>query len=119
MKFNNGTLSFRNGYHCPSAYNPADFLIGVLANTDTERGTQNAADKLCDAFIAVNQNRNQMVYISTNSDWIEDRKYEIQKPLWIITIYWLIYRNLLIVVRDPSIQKLRIVQKIVYIDFHS
>lgn len=43
----------------------------------------------------------------------EDRQYEIQKPFWILTVWWLIYRNLLIVARDPTIQKCRIIQKIV------
>lgn len=43
----------------------------------------------------------------------EDKLHKIQKPHWIFTILWLIYRNLLIVVRDPTVQKLRIVQKIV------
>lgn len=38
---------------------------------------------------------------------------DFRKPYWILTIYWLIHRNFLIVVRDPSVQMLRIVQKIV------
>lgn len=40
-----------NGYHCPPAYNPADFLIGVLANAPGyEKASQRAAHRLCDLF---------------------------------------------------------------------
>lgn len=38
---------------------------------------------------------------------------DFQKPCWLFTIYWLIYRNFLKVIRDPSVQSLRIVQKLV------
>lgn len=40
-------------------------------------------------------------------------KVSIEKPLWIVTVYWLIRRNLMVVTRDPTIQKLRILQKMV------
>ena len=103
---------FRNGYQCPVAYNPADFLIGVLSKTDPGQELNNVAHQLCDAFEA---SRKDQVNERTNGFVIDEdvKKYEIQKPLWIFTVYWLIYRNLLIVARDPSIQKLRILQKIV------
>lgn len=74
----------------------------------------NVAHQLCDAFEASRRADDSTGSIP-NGFVVEDdeRKYEIQKPLWILTVYWLIYRNLLIVVRDPSIQKIRILQKIV------
>ncbi|XP_055300850.1 protein scarlet [Sitodiplosis mosellana] len=108
-----GAISFfsLNGYQCPAAFNPADFLIGVLSKTEPGQEPNNIAHQLCDAFEAsrkdqVNERPNGFVIDEDN------KQYEIQKPLWIFTVYWLIYRNFLIVARDPSIQKLRIVQKI-------
>lgn len=102
---------FRNGYHCPKAYNPADFLIGVLAKTNDDRTSHAVATKLCDAYDA--QCKNQLSGNVPDFDEIDESKFEIQKPFWLFTIYWLCMRNLLIVLRDPSIQKIRIVQKIV------
>lgn len=104
-------LFFRNGYHCPTAYNPADFLISVLSKTDPGEELNNVAQRLCDAFEA--SRADQSTQTAHNFAIEEDKQGEIQKPLWIFTIYWLIYRNMLIVARDPSIQKIRIVQKIV------
>lgn len=40
-----------------------------------------------------------------------------QKPYWYFTMYWLCYRNFLTVIRDPSVQTLRIIQKIVSLHF--
>lgn len=92
------------------AYNPADFLIGVLAKSNEVDGMRNAS-KLCDAYDAINRNNHRSDF--ENFDGIEDSKYDVQKPFWIFTLYWLIYRNLLIVLRDPSIQRIRILQKVV------
>lgn len=40
-----------NGHHCPAAYNPADFLVGVLATAPgCERASQRTAQRLCDLF---------------------------------------------------------------------
>lgn len=36
-----------------------------------------------------------------------------RKPFWPVTLYWLIYRNLLILCRDPTVQLLKLVQKMV------
>lgn len=70
------------------------------------------AQQLCDAFEVCRQDK-QMKTIDTFI--IEDdlMKCDIEKPLWIFTVFWLIHRNFLIVVRDPTIQKLQILQKIV------
>lgn len=105
-------MIFRNGYHCPSTYNAADWLIGVLSKSEEGKDGNSVAQQLCDAFDSSRQK--ELTQIS-NSFIIENenKQYEMQKPLWIVTVYWLIYRNLLIVARDPSIQKIRILQKIV------
>lgn len=74
------------------------------------------AHQLCDAFEASRQDRifeAPLNIVIDNDEHDDHRQYNTtQKPFWIFTVYWLIYRNLLIVARDPSIQKIRIVQKI-------
>lgn len=106
---------FSNGYHCPSTYNPADFLIGVLAKTDKAKKTgasiESVAHKLCDAFDA--SRSNQLVEIENSFTIEEEVTLDVRKPFWIFTLFWLIHRNLLVVARDPTIQKIRIIQKIV------
>lgn len=103
---------FRNGYHCPTAYNPADFLIGVLSKSEPGQRPYNVAHQLSDAFDV--SHKEEITLSPNDNHMIEDYKsYEIQKPLWIFTVLWLTYRNILIVARDPSVQKIRILQKIV------
>lgn len=87
-------------------------MIGVLSKTERGHESNNVAHQLCDAFEAT---RKDQATEQLNGFIIEEdnKQYEVKKPLWIFTVYWLIYRNLLIVARDPSIQKLRILQKIV------
>lgn len=107
----------RNGYHCPSTYNPADFLIGVLATFDKCKANESAATKLCDAFEQTREYRDIEI---TNFTMEEDESQVIAKPFWLFTVFWLIRRNFLVVSRDPTIQKLRIFQKIVsFPEFHS
>lgn len=89
-------------------------MIGVLSKTEPEKEI-NVAHQLCNAFDA--SRKDEMTQTTNHLQNENDKQYEVPKPLWIFTIYWLIYRNLLIVMRDPSIQKLRIVQKIVIISF--
>ncbi|XP_055378910.1 protein scarlet [Condylostylus longicornis] len=110
-----------NGYHCPKSYNSADFLIGVLA-TDPghERASERAAQYLCDVF-AVSQaakQRDMLVNLEFHMAESSDYPYETEiidfrKPFWILTFYRLWYRNSLIVIRDPTVQVLRVLQKMV------
>lgn len=106
-------LLSRNGYHCPITYNPADFIIGILSRTTLEKDGESAANQLCDAFEAIQHDEPVEISSKTNAGTTDDAKYERKKPFWICTVFWLIQRNWLIVLRDPSIQNLRILQKIV------
>lgn len=119
-------LAFRNGYHCPATYNPADFLIGTLSKVTKsssstmgdEKDGNSIAQQLCNAFEVCRQDK-QMKAIDTFIIIEDDIKYDIRKPLWIYTVFLLIHRNFLIVTRDPTIQKLQIVQKIVSVCVYS
>lgn len=71
---------------------------------------ESAAQKLCDAFEETRTDRNVTI---TNFTMEEEDSVVIKKPFWLFTIFWLIQRNFLVVRRDPTIQKLRIVQKMV------
>lgn len=105
---------FRNGHHCPATYNPADFLIGTLSKTEPSRDRDGTsiAQQLSNAFEECRQDK-QMKAIDTFVIIDDDMENDVRKPLWIYTVFLLIYRNLLIVARDPTIQKLQILQKIV------
>jgi ATP-binding cassette, subfamily G (WHITE), eye pigment precursor transporter len=44
---------------------------------------------------------------------IKEEEKRFKKPFWITTTFWLTYRALLQVFRDPTVQVLRVVQKVV------
>lgn len=132
---------YSNGYVCPETYNPADFLIGVLANAPgCEKASQRSAHRLCDLFAvsSVSQQRDMLVnlemHMLESGEVIRIEKKNISKikllwfqikfkeheesngflkPLWPVVLFWLCYRLLLTVLRDPTIQTLRIIQKLV------
>lgn len=112
----------KQGYRCPPSFNHADFLIGILAPTPGfERASAKASNWLCDLFAVSEaaQQRDMLInfelHIAEESNF--DTKFEEainhRRPFWFVTTFWLTYRLLLTVVRDPTIQFLRIVQKIV------
>ena len=47
------TLSCRHGYQCPYDYNPADYMIKVLAPTPSNKvKSQQTIKNMCEAFAA-------------------------------------------------------------------
>lgn len=41
----------RHGYECPKSYNPAEFLIGIVATAPgAEKASQRVANRFCDLF---------------------------------------------------------------------
>lgn len=109
------------GYECPKDYNPADFMIGVLAATPgNERASLRAANRMCDLFAVSDAAQQRDLLINLEMHIAEEGNLEtnyetvkFQKPFWPVTVFWLTYRSLLTVVRDPTVQFLRIIQKIV------
>lgn len=109
-----------NGYKCPQNYNPADYLIGVLSTENGhERQSQRAAQRLCDMFAVseASQQRDLLVNLEmhmyeTGNYFVTEELAGFKTPHWHSTFYWLIHRSFLSVVRDPTVQYLRIIQKI-------
>lgn len=111
----------KNGYVCPLNYNPADFLIGVLAPAPgCERASLKTANRLCDLFAVSDAAQQRDMLINLELHIAEEgnliTKYDaanFKRPWWITTVFWLTYRSFLTVMRDHKIQTLRIFQKIV------
>ncbi|XP_025155342.1 protein scarlet isoform X2 [Harpegnathos saltator] len=110
------------GYTCPRNYNLADFLVATLAIAPGDAdGSGRTAQKICDAFLT-SEACNEI-------DVILQRELEIARPqsvckdsvrksrvfeepcCW-LRLYWLIHRGFLQVLRDPSVQSIRILQKV-------
>lgn len=107
-----------NGYQCPESYNPADFLIGVLA-TDPgyERACQRSAQHLCDLFAVSSAAKerdmlvNLEIHIAETSDFPFKSDFDFRPAFWFKKFYFIWYRAILAVFRDPTVQWLRFVQK--------
>lgn len=109
------------GYKCPSNYNPADYLIGVLSTEygQSDRSAQRISTRICDMF-AVSDAASQrdllvnleMHMYESGAYRIEDEMSTFKAPFCHTTMYWLVWRFFISVIRDPTIQYLRLWQKI-------
>ncbi|XP_076166930.1 protein scarlet-like isoform X2 [Ptiloglossa arizonensis] len=112
------------GYECPRNYNPADFLITIVATgSPAENGEGDVARKVCDMFLTseaadeINYILMKEIQLENSSDATSklflDSKSVIHKgPRYCSRLYWLVYRDVLQVLRDPSVQIIRILQKV-------
>ncbi|XP_050345027.1 protein scarlet-like [Nymphalis io] len=119
-----GALSFFEslGYHCPITYNPTDYFIKVLALTPGSEGASRQAIKsVCDRFAVSDAAKELDMEIQLEFHLMDNEDEETKrlkcsnfKPPYLHTkIAWLVYRYLLIILRDPRVQLLRIIQKLV------
>lgn len=108
-----------HGYRCPDAYNPADFLIGVLA-TDPgyEQASQRSAQYLCDLFAVSSAAKqrdmlvNLEIHMAQSGDYPFDTEVDnFEASSWYKKIHVMWYRATLTVLRDPQIQWMRFAQK--------
>lgn len=71
-----------NGHECPPAYNPADFLIGVLAMAPgCERASQRGAQRLCDLFAVSEAAQQRDVLVNLEMHMAESG--EVRDEIWL------------------------------------
>jgi ABC-type multidrug transport system ATPase subunit len=109
------------GYKCPANYNPADYLIGVLSTEygQSERAAQRTSARICDMFAVSEAAQHRDLLVNLEMHMYESGVYRIEDelstfkpPLFLTTLYWLVWRFFVTVVRDPTVQNMRILQKI-------
>ncbi|XP_045474983.1 protein scarlet [Harmonia axyridis] len=122
MGSRSGALNFFNsmGYPCPSAHNPADYFIRILATPHGfEENSKNVVKKICDNFSVsdyakevdvVVQYEFHMGRAGTFNEFEVRSKFKEARCL--TKLYFLIYRWFLDILRDPTIQILGIMQKV-------
>ncbi|KAG6442179.1 hypothetical protein O3G_MSEX002217 [Manduca sexta] len=109
------------GYQCPITFNPTDFFIKMLALTPGSEGASRLAIKsICDRFAVSDAAKEldmeiQLEYHLMGNE-IEElrrtRRNAFKAPFFFTKIMWLTYRYMLVILRDPRVQLLRIVQKL-------
>ncbi|XP_030380289.1 protein scarlet [Scaptodrosophila lebanonensis] len=115
------TFFAQHGYYCPDTYNPADFLIGVLA-TDPgfEQASQRSAQHMCDQFAVSSAAKqrdmlvNLEIHMAQTGNFPFDKEVELFRgAAWFrqFRVVWM--RATLTLLRDPSIQLVRLIQKMV------
>ncbi|XP_026668551.1 ABC transporter G family member 3-like [Ceratina calcarata] len=109
------------GYACPRNYNPADFLIATVAKKNENESGQ-VVQKMCNAFliseasVEIDRIINEQTYSSLASKSLGDAQF-FAPCCWkkgarcCSRLYWLLYRNFLQVLRDPTVQVLQILQQ--------
>ncbi|CAK1582282.1 unnamed protein product [Parnassius mnemosyne] len=118
-----GALSFFEslGYHCPITYNPTDYFIKVLALTPGSEGASRQAIKsVCDRFAVSDAAKELDMEIHLEFHLMDHENEESRRikqdsfkaPFFFTKIMWLVYRFMLVILRDPRVQTLRIVQKL-------
>ncbi|XP_059060710.1 protein scarlet-like [Achroia grisella] len=109
------------GYHCPITYNPTDYFIKVLALTPgSEAASRQAIKSICDQFAVSDAAKELDMEIhlefhlmdQDNEDPISSSWDTFKPPFFFIKIMWLVYRYSLIIIRDPRVQSIRILQKL-------
>ncbi|XP_075162328.1 ATP-binding cassette transporter scarlet [Haematobia irritans] len=108
-----------HGYPCPEAYNPADFLIGVLA-TDPgyEQASQRSAQYICDLFAVSSAAKqrdmlvNLEIHMAESGDYPFDTEFDdFKAAIWGKKLLVIWYRYTLSLLRDPRLQWMRFLQK--------
>ncbi|KAJ8914463.1 hypothetical protein NQ315_011404 [Exocentrus adspersus] len=115
-----GALDFfqTQGYTCPSSYNPADFLIKAIATTPgSEESSKQTIRRICHHFAISDYAKEVDVVVQYEFHMGRaPRKFELRKDFkevfWWSKLYWLIYRWTLEAWRNPSIQTVRVLQRV-------
>ncbi|XP_056645332.1 protein scarlet [Diorhabda sublineata] len=118
---NNALKFFESlGYTCPSSYNPADLYIKVLSPTSGYRDNcKKTIKRICDQF-AVSDYAKEVDIVVQYELHLERfttlKKLEVRNNFeeisWVSKIAWLTYRWSLEILRNPSLEATRILQRI-------
>ncbi|CAG9760792.1 unnamed protein product [Ceutorhynchus assimilis] len=107
------------GFICPSSYSPADFFIKTLATMPGhESNSKMAVKRICDHFSVSDYAKevDVVVQYEFHMGRAEARQFELRTnfkaPFWWQKLYWLTYRWSKDALRNPSVQTLRILQRI-------
>ncbi|CAG0906112.1 unnamed protein product, partial [Darwinula stevensoni] len=117
----------RNGFRCPSTFNPADFFIHKLAVLPGHHESRSRASvkRICDSFLASRHGKeidSTIAFCSdlAQSDSLDSGVYDddpITKPRrkarWGVQVRSLLKRSLIESARNPAVNQMRTVQKIV------
>ncbi|KAL1497602.1 hypothetical protein ABEB36_008532 [Hypothenemus hampei] len=108
------------GFICPSSYSPADFFIKTLATTPGyETNSKMTVKRICDQYVVSDYAKEIDVVAQYEFHLCrtEPKEFELSRsfkpPFWWQKLYWLIYRWGIDSIRNPSVQILRILQRIV------
>ncbi|KAL7640652.1 UNVERIFIED_CONTAM: hypothetical protein RMT77_008927 [Armadillidium vulgare] len=111
-------------HKCPPTFNPADFYIHTLAVLPGhEVRSRDRIKRICNNFavstyakdIEITIQHQENMATSRMDSNIEKEPYASEmpiKPLWIVELYWLLWRSLLDSYRNPAMHSVRILQKI-------
>ncbi|XP_014609041.1 PREDICTED: protein scarlet [Polistes canadensis] len=102
------------GYECPEVYNPADFLVATLALAPgDEDNSKRTAQRICDAFLTSEACEEMDVNIQLELHIA--KTYDVRKSkqlqCW-LKLFWMVHRGFMQVIRDPSLQLIRMLQKL-------
>ncbi|KAH1009593.1 hypothetical protein HUJ04_001925 [Dendroctonus ponderosae] len=104
------------GYVCPSSYSPADFFIKTLSTTvGHENNSRMTVKKICDHYTVSDYAKEVDVVVQYEFHMGRAELGNIidysKSPFWLHTLYWLTYRAFKDSIRNPSVQTLRILQR--------
>ncbi|KAG5892103.1 hypothetical protein JTB14_008072 [Gonioctena quinquepunctata] len=123
MGSTNNALEFfeRMGYTCPSSYSPADFFIKTTSTTPGyEENSRQAIKRICDHFVVSDYSKEVEVVVQYEFHMgraVVPRSFELKKDFkeihWHSKLFWLTYRWTLEILRNPSIEIMKLIQRLI------
>ncbi|CAH2007438.1 unnamed protein product [Acanthoscelides obtectus] len=112
---------FQNlGYTCPSTYSPADYFIKILASPPgQEDSSRQTIKRICDQYAVSDYAKEIDVVVQYEFHMgraVVPRRFELRSNFkeihWHSKLYWLVYRWTLEVMRNPTIELTRVLQRV-------
>nr|XP_023024800.1 protein scarlet [Leptinotarsa decemlineata] len=111
----------RMGYTCPSSFSPADFFIKTISVTPGyEANSRQAIKNVCDRYIVSDYAKEVEIVVQYEFHMGRapvPRKFDLKKDFkeiyWHSKLFWLTYRWILEILRDPYIEILKLFQRMI------